>query len=70
MSNYFTKRNMTNWKWWIAISIALITIVTISPLIILGVLIDFLSVIFDLIHRKMDKFMSGKWRKIGEWVKS
>ncbi|AUR86638.1 TMhelix containing protein [Vibrio phage 1.087.A._10N.261.45.F9] len=70
MGKYFTKNNMKNWKWWIGMAIAVATIAAFTPFAIFGFIIDMLSCVFDLIHKKIDRFGSRVWRKIGRWMRS
>ncbi len=77
MGNYFTRKNMKNWKWWVAMALMLITVTLMAPIVIFVIVIDVLDVVIgyldNLITCIIDKFedvMSEMWVKVGKWVKS
>ncbi len=69
MSRYITKNNITNFKWWIAVFIALITITALAPLFLIMVLFSLANDALSNIEDAIDSWLSKLWKRIGNWVK-
>lgn len=77
MGNYFTRKNITNWKWWVALVLLVITTVLLSPIAIVAAIIDILDNIVTYADKlvvrfidKLDAVSSKLWARVGKWVKS
>ncbi len=69
MGGLITKNNITNFKWWVAVLIALITITVLVPLFLVIVVFSWVNEVLSNIEDALDNWLAKCWSSIGDWVK-
>lgn len=67
LGKHITKRNLTNWKWWLVLVYVLFVISIIAPFAVIAFFIDFINDSFDSAFRFVDKKLSRSARIIEDW---